>query len=258
MTMSEVLDLRTAGIRVCAGQLFHHDYLWFSSFEIAKTTRTAPIVHNYALSYATSGYSYGIYSGSKPSYDADLSAMAAYTTPARPGASHKIEWTRLTQNAINSRTQRTEGPRGINSPALGWRVVLNPCWEMDSGDHGYRFYAFVKGNYALPSIIRLGKKGCPVRLQWTAIEATHATNVSRPVQPTHAVNPLDVQGRILSYEPISIPPHLVFRQVEIADDWFIFDGKHRIHLPRRFTPAGPVLLAPDGIISSHPRRRRSR
>src|SRR6266481_5126419 len=114
--MSELLDLGAAGIRVFAGQLFHHDYLWFSSFEIAKTTRTAPIVHNYALSYAISGYSYGLYRGSLPSYDADLAAMGVYTTPARPGASHRLGWTRFTQNAIDNRTQRTEGPAASIAP----------------------------------------------------------------------------------------------------------------------------------------------
>jgi len=143
--MSESLDLSRAGVRIFAGELFHHDYLWFSSFEIAKTTRTAPIVHNYALSYAVSGYSYGLFQGSKPSYDSDLSAMSVYTTPARPGISHRVEWTRFTQNAIDSRTLQTAGPRGINSPALGWRVVLNPCWPIGQAETGFRFYAFVRG-----------------------------------------------------------------------------------------------------------------
>jgi CRISPR-associated protein Csc1 len=255
--MPEVLDLGAAGIRVFAGQLFHHDYLWFSSFEIAKTTRTAPIVHNYALSYAISGYTYGLYRGSRPSYDADLAAMGVYTTPATPGASHRLGWTRFTQNAIDSRTHRTEGPRGINSPALGWRVVLNPCWEEDTVDLGFRFYAFVKSSIALPGVIRLGKKGCPVRLRWTPIAATKARRLAETLQPTHAVNPLDVQGRIVSYQPVSIPPHLLFRQAQIADDWFLLDGNDRIHVPRRFTPAGSSLIGSSGSMPVRSRRQKA-
>ncbi|MBV9300665.1 MAG: type I-D CRISPR-associated protein Cas5/Csc1 [Acidobacteriaceae bacterium] len=253
--MPEALDLSAAGVRIYGGQFFHHDYLWFSSFEVSKVTRTAPIVHNYALSYATSRYEYAIYYGSRPSYDADLRAMPVYTTPARPGTSHRIGWTRLTQNAIDTRTQRTEGPRGINTPSIGWRIVLNPCWETGHEDQGFHFYAFVRNGYSLPTVIRLGKKGCPVRLRWAALAASRAMHVAGPVQPTHALNPLDVQGQILSYEPISIPPHLVFRQAEIADDWFVFEGKHCIHVPRRFTPAGPLPLSPG---NTGQRRRRSR
>lgn len=255
--MSEALDLAEVGIHVYAGQLFHHDYLWFSSFEIAKTTRTAPIVHNYALSYAVSCYSYGIYHGSSPSYDADLAAMDVYTTPARPGASHQFGWTRLTQNAIDSRTHRTEGPRGINSPALGWRVVLNPCWETGSFHTGFEFYAFVKGDGNLPSVIRLGKKGCPVRLRWRPMVTTIARRSATPVQPTHAVNPLDIQGTIVSYEPVSIPPHLVFREAQIADDWFIFEGSDLIHVPRRFTPVGAIPIGRGGPMPPRRFRRKA-
>lgn len=254
--MSDVLRLDTAGISVFAGQLFNHDYLWFSSFEIARTTRTAPIVHNFALSYAISGYTYGIYRGSLPAYDTDLAAMNVYTTPARPAAPHRVNWTRFTQNAIDSRTSQTKGPEKINSPVLGWRVVLNPCSTGDSDECGFKFYAFVRSEFTLPNVIRLGKKGCPVRLRWRAISSTEAFRRVEPVQPTHAVNPLDVQGKILSYEPVPIPPHLVFRAAEIADDWFLFDGSDRIHLPRRFTPAGAAVIRP--VQESRPRRYRKR
>lgn len=253
--MSDSLDLGASGIQVYRGRLFHHDYLWFSSFEIAKTTRTAPIVHNYALSYAISGYTYGIYRGSLPTYDADLTAMDVYTTPARPAASHRPGWTRLTQNAIDNRTHRTEGPRNVNTPNLGWRIVLNPCWETESLQDGFEFYAFAKNTVALPGVIRLGKKGCPIRLHWTRIDATTATRLTGPLEPTHAVNPLDVQGKIVAYQPVSIPPHLVFRQAQIADDWFLLTGDDRIHVPRRLTPAGPI---PIGHFAPPPTRQRRR
>jgi hypothetical protein len=89
-----------------------------------------------------------------------------------------------------------------------------------------------------PGVVRLGKKGCPVRLQWEEIPFPVAVFTEAPVRPTHAVNPLDVQGEFVSFEPVSIPPHVVLRAAEIRRDWFVFSGKHRIHLPRRFTPAG--------------------
>jgi CRISPR-associated protein Csc1 len=169
--MSDRLDLGAQGIHLYAGHLYNHDYLWFSSLEISKTAATLPLIHNYALSYALSGYSYGVYHGNTPRYDADLTAMPAYATPARPERS--VARTRFTQNAINSRTLRTDdAPRGSNSPALGWRLVLNPVWRGaadPAGQPGFSFYLFARDPFRPPAVVRLGKKGCPIRLQWDEI-----------------------------------------------------------------------------------------
>jgi len=233
--MNERLDLDARGIRLWAGRFYNHDYLWFSSFEISKTVATSPLIHNYALSYAISGYSYGLYVGSTPRYEEDLAAMPAYATPARPQGS--VTRTRFTQNAVNSLTLRTDdAPLGSNSPALGWRLVLDPVWRSAAAELGgtaFTFYLFARDTFCPPSVIRLGKKGCPVRLEWEAITPAVAVLSESPVLPTHAVNPLDVQGEIVSYDPIAIPPHLIFRAVEIRNDWFVFAGENRVHVPRR-------------------------
>lgn len=231
------LDLKTQSLRLYAGCFYNHDYLWFSSFEISKTAATLPFIHNYALSYAISGYSYGVYAGNTPRYAEDLDAMPAYVTPARPQGT--VTRTRFTQNAVNSRTLRTDdAPRGSNSPALGWRLVLDPVWpaggqQRESG--GFTFYLFARDPFRPPAVVRLGKKGCPIRLEWEEITPAVAIFAENAVSPTHSVNPLDVQGELISYEPLSIPPHLIFRVAEIRNDWFIFAREHRVHVPRRFT-----------------------
>lgn len=233
--MAERIDLNDQGIRLYAGRLYNHDYLWFSSFEISKTAATFPLIHNYALSYAVSGYSHAVYVGNTPRYTEDLGAMPAYATPARPQG--VVARTRFTQNAVNSRTLRTDNaPRGSNSPALGWRLVLNPVWRSGAteGDlPGFAFYVFAREPWRPPAVVRLGKKGCPVRLQWQEITPAVAILIDQPVRPTHAVNPLDVQGEVVSFEPVPIPPHLIFRVAEISNDWFVFSGEHRVHLARR-------------------------
>ncbi|MEX0806077.1 MAG: type I-D CRISPR-associated protein Cas5/Csc1 [Candidatus Binatia bacterium] len=235
-SQSDPLELNAQGIRLYAGRLYNHDYLWFSSFEISKTAAILPLIHNYALSYALCGYSYGIYTGSTPRYAEDLNAMQAYATPARPQALSAR--TRLTQNAVNSRTLRTDdAPRGSNSPALGWRLVLDPVWHDGAGAGdllGFSFYLFARASFHPPSVVRLGKKGCPVRLDWQEITGAVGLFTDNAVRPSHAVNPLDVQGEIISYEPLPIPPHLIFRVAEIQKDWFVFAGEHVVHIPRRF------------------------
>jgi CRISPR-associated protein Csc1 len=228
------LDLKSQGVRLYAGHLFNHDYLWFSSFEISKTAATLPLIHNFALSYAVSGYSYGIYEGSVPRYAEDLSKMGAYATPARPARA--VARTRFTQNAINSKTLRTDdAPKGSNSPGLGWRLVIDPVWRSQAGEEsaGFRFYLFTQESFSPPAVVRLGKKGCPVRFEWSEVTPAVAQIWDKPVRPSHALNPLDIGGDIISYEPVAIPPHLIFRSAEICNDWFVFSGEHRVHVPKR-------------------------
>lgn len=236
--MNGRLDLNAEGIRLYAGRFYNHDYLWFSSFEISKTAATSPLIHNYALSYAISGYSYGIYIGSTPRYNEDLASMPAYATPARPLG--PVSRTRFTQNAVNSRSLRTDdAPRGSNSPSLGWRLVLDPLWRSVGAfevSQGFSFYLFARDGFRPPSVVRLGKKGCPIRFEWEEISPAVAVYTSEATCPTHAVNPLDVQGEIVSYDPLPIPPHLIFRVAEIRNDWFVFSRNAIVHVPRRFQP----------------------
>ena len=243
--MDRHLDLRARGLRLFAGRLYNHDYLWFSSVEISKSAATLPLIHNYALSYAVSGYSYGLYRGASPRYAEDLRRMSAYATPARPES--PVVYTRFTQNAINSRTLRTDdAPRGTNTPALGWRVVIDPILRNNAPspeNAGFGFYLFARDSFRPPCVTRLGKKGCPVRLEWEEIARPIAALKDEPVRPTHAVSPLDVQGKILVYDPVAIPPFLILRFADIADDWFVFSGEHRVHLPRRFVRDGEAPVS---------------
>lgn len=234
--MRDEVDLNEAGYCLYAGRLFNHDYLWFSSREISKNAATIPILHNYALSYAISGFSYGVYRGSAPRYLEDLNAMPVYATPAEGRGG--IAVTRFTQTAINSRTLRTDdGPDGINTPNLGWRTVINPSWTAEHQDSGFAFYLFARQSFAPPGVIRLGKKGCPVRLNWDEIPVPVAIRKEGTMRPTHPVNPLDVQGTIISYQPVAIPPHWLMAAVEIAGDWFVVAGEHQILVPKRIVQA---------------------
>jgi CRISPR-associated protein Csc1 len=254
--MNDRLDLNAQGIRLYAGHFYNHDFLWFSSFEISKMATTSPLIHNYALSYAISGYSYGLYVGNTPRYEEDLASMPAYATPARPQG--RVSLTRFTQNAVNSRSLRTDdAPRGSNSPSIGWRSVLDPVWgdERSPIDAvGFTFYVFARIGFNPPSVIRLGKKGCPVRLKWEEIRPTVAILSQDAVRPTHALNPLDVTGQIISYDPVAIPPYLILRVADIRKDWFVFSEKHRIHVPGRFIATQTVGFDSRGASSQSKQR----
>ncbi|MCC6177393.1 MAG: type I-D CRISPR-associated protein Cas5/Csc1 [Chloroflexi bacterium] len=227
------LDLNAQGVRLFAGRLWNHDFLWFSSYEISKVASTLPYLHNYALTYSMSDFSYGISPGPGPRYDDDLARMPLYCTPAEAQATTRV---RFTQNALNDLTGRTDdGPSGRNTPNLGWRVVLAPACERSEppSGTGFRFYCFTWGMTAPRGVARLGKKGCPVRITWEELSQPTARFADEPTVPSHVVNPLDVRGRLLAYEPISLPPHLLLRRAELVDDWVVRVGEHRVHVPAR-------------------------
>lgn len=232
--MNKAISLRDHDIRVFTCRLYNHDYLWFSSHEISKISTTLPVIHNYALTYSLGNFSYGISWKTSPSYEEDLAFIPLYATPALATSSSR---TRITYNAINSCTLRTDdAPSGINSPNLGWRNYIDPVYPTDKRSAqqlGYACYLFIFNGQNPKGVTRLGKKGAAMRIHWDEIEGPIASYREGPIRPTHPLNPLDISGIVSSYEPIVIPPHLLLRTAEIQNDWFIFSGLHRVHVPKR-------------------------
>ncbi len=235
--MTQSFRLHEAGVRVFAGRLYNHDYLWFSSNEISKVSTTQPFLHNYALCYGLALRSYRIFKGSTPKYvedaDGEFGAMPLYATP---GHAHHVQRTTVTFNAIDELTLTTGDSKASNTPNLGKRVYLNLLWEPLHAERpqlGFEFYVFTFDNYRLPGAFRLGKKSAPVRVRWEELPHAVALFREQPLRPTHVVNPLDVSGKLVSYDPISIPPHLLLRMATLANDWFVFSGRHTVHVPKR-------------------------
>ncbi len=235
------IRLADYGVRVFAGRLYNHDYLWFSSTEISKVSTTLPVIHNYALTYALSSFSYAAYRGNTPRYAEDLAQMPLYTTPAIAQSALR---TRVTYNAVDSLTLRTDIDLNINTPKLGWRIYLDPVYTPPGKprqEQGYTFYAFVFveehrkkfGDSTPQSVFRLGKKGAAMRVWWQEIANPLAQYCVEPKRPGHPVNPLDVSGQVMAFDAINIPPHLLLRSAEIVKDWFIFGSGAPIHLPKR-------------------------
>jgi hypothetical protein len=163
-----------------------------------------------------------------------LASMPLYTTPA---ISPVVTRTTITLNAVDDLTLRTDSGGKINTPNLGKRVTLDPCFELPQSGRrlelGYLFFCFVRGDYRPPAVARLGKKGCPIRVCWKGIESPQAFLLDEAVVPAHPVNPLDISGEVLSYDPIILPPHMLFRRAEIRGDWFVRVDGGMVLLPKR-------------------------
>ncbi len=230
--MSDALKL-AGRVRLFVGRLYNHDYLWFSSNEISKVSVTLPVLHNYALCYAIAGHERGVALGSTPAYADDLARIPLYVTPAQ--SDRLVERTAVTFNALDSISLRTDLKPNVNTPDIGKRIYLDPVFERRTEERphwGYTCYLFTFDRSQPRGAFRLGKKGCPMRVHWEEIEWAKAEFSADAKRPSHIVNPLDVTGRVLRYEPAALPPHLLLRSAEIAEDWFIERGLHIIHVPK--------------------------
>lgn len=231
------LRLRDAGVRLFACRLLNHDYLWFSGTEFSKRSETLPILHNYALTYSLGDYSY--WQGPPtPRYEEDLAEIQVYATPADgPQATR----TRFTYNALDDLTLRTDaGRRGVNTPDLGYRTYINPVFGPGNPRRpaGFLTYLFTFDGRAPKGVTRLGKKGTAWRVLSSEIDDPVATWRTGIVQPRHPINPLDVSGAIVAYEPVLMPPHMLCRRAQVRDDWFVSAPdkdreSHTVHVPRR-------------------------
>lgn len=212
------------------------DFLWFASFEWAGDSDTALFLHSFALSIALGGREH-ILGGTVPQYEEDLNALSVYCTPARldPRFSRARPYnagqaqlsTSFTFNSIDEPTQLTQALRlgdKVNDPKLGRRQVLVPGLR-------FEFVAFTRNAFQVPRVARLGKKRSPVVIE--RVERISGHRFRGDATPDHAVNPLDVEGRVVRYVPVAIPPHLIFDRAEIQQDEFIRAGNHVIHVPVR-------------------------
>ncbi len=152
-----------------------------------------------------------------------------YATPAINSGASRMK---ITMNVINDRTLKTELEAKKNTPSLGKKVVIQPEFSSNNSS-GFLFYCYTWDDYNLPGTFRIGKKGCAVRVNWQEIKSPKVYFLKEPVSPSHPLNPIDLNGQLLSYEPIMIPPHMIFRKSKIQHDYFVFAGNEKILFPKR-------------------------
>ncbi len=222
--------------QVYAVTLVPQDFLWFSSYDSLGISSTEAVIHNYALAYALNRFERAIAWDTLPRYEEDLAKMPCYCTPARTNDVVRI---RITYNAVDERSQRTDSEQTMNTPMLGQRRVIVPFVHRGTRAEPvkFSFYLFAPPGAILPRLIRLGKKRAPVRLDYRLL--TDGRLVRRTDTPTHLVNPLDVAGRIRTFWPVSIPPNLVLDSATIENDWFFVAGRDIVHVPKRLSERAP-------------------
>jgi hypothetical protein len=228
------IDLAASDVRVYVGKMEPHDYLWFASTDANLWAAILPLLHNIALTFSLSQRSRAL-SGTVPSYQEDLASVDLYALPAEaPGLSRAT----FTQNAVDERTLRTDTGVKLNTPALSRRVTLAPSAIVGSDDApAFAVAAFSRNGVVPPARTRLGKKGAAMRWYWEPVKDARASRPAEPWTPDHPVNPLDLLSQPESYEPVALPPHLLYRRATLNGDYRVvarWSGNTRqIHVPVR-------------------------
>lgn len=239
------IDLTAKGVAVYVGRMEPHDYLWFASTDANLWAAILPLLHNVALTFSLAQRS-RVLSGTVPYYQEDLASVDLYAVPAEASGLSRASFT---QNAVDERTLRTDLGVKLNTPALSRRVTLAPSATAASDDApGFAVAVFSRNGAIPPRRTRLGKKGAAVRWYWQPVEDAKATRPTEPWTPDHPVNPLDLLSQPSLYEPVAMPPHLLYRRATISGDYRVlahWNGRpHQIHVPVRVLRWMSLNVAP--------------
>lgn len=216
-----------------------HDFFSYVSKEL-KVGVPSDIISNTALLYAFNTHvssAHRTVSGTTPHYREDMKKFSIYSTPAKlleddmaimggelekwEGVSRDLK--RLTYNAIHTVTNITETRQAV--PSMGHYMKYPPLTP---------FECFTIGGRS-SSVIRLGKKLPPVRVEYQPLENVRIVR-GREFSPSHPVNSKDLPSStdVLECSVEIIPPVPVYRTARLKGDYLLgeVDGKeYRIVLP---------------------------
>lgn len=211
-----------------------HDSLYFATREMGTLYETERFLHNYALSYALFndrliGVPY--FSGSyRPDYPNDLGRLNAariYVTPARP-----LKWDfifvtwKMAQVTYYRRPERFGG-RGNYPENIGRAKELAP-------GSIFEFFVLSEDSVQLPHWIRLGKWASKAEV--VAERLPEVREREGAFVASSPLNPLDVPGRLVVYDVISMPPVSLVNAATIQGRYLELDGgKIRLPANMRYT-----------------------
>lgn len=191
-------------ITVTRCRLTLHDSVYYATREMGTLYETERYIHNYALSYALFNdtiikvpYFCASY---KPNYRGDLSKLnelGIYVTPAKP-----LTWDYLLVTwkiAQVSYYRKPERFGGKNYPKnIGRAKELAPGSE-------FEFFIISNRPVQLPRWIRLGKWHSKAEVTIEPLGEPGAEK-NEPYTASAVLNPLDVPGRLVAFDVVSMPP----------------------------------------------------
>lgn len=213
-------------MQVYACRLTLHENLFYATREVGRLYETGRYLHNYALTYAL-GFTAGSYFNAEqaPHYERDLAPLnerGIYVTPARAlDVAYSLSTFKYADNHYHVRME----PGRANTPSFGRakEIAVGSTFE----------FAVLSANETLrlPRWVRLGlwSSKAEVTVIGSYIVSAAGTSVSEAAYP---LNPLDVPGKMVVFNLISMPPSSLVDQALVeGPGWTVQGGKQRLWLP---------------------------
>lgn len=195
-----------------------HDSLFYATREMGTLYETGRFLHNYALSYALFNeqlirvpYFAGSY---RPDYPEDLGKLnqaGVYVTPAHPIEVDYLLTTWKMAQVTYYRKSEPFGARGNFPENFGRAKELAP-------ESKFEFFVISQQPVVLPHWIRMGK--------WASKLLVEVVNQSKPAEREGVyisaipLNPLDVQGHLVAFDVISMPPVSLINHAQVVGKYY--------------------------------------
>lgn len=220
-------------MRLYLCRLIFHENLFYATREVGRLYETGRYLHNYALTYAL-GLAVAPYFHARqiPRYAEELRGLnerGVYVTPARGIAvRYELVTFKYADNAYRVKME----PGRRNTPSFG------RAKEIAVGSQ-FEFAVLSREPLRLPRWVRMGLWRSKARLKCLGETEPKIQKHDERVSSL-PLNPLDVPGKLLVYDLISMPPSSLVENARLVTKWLQaeIDGR--------------VVWLPDGMTYTFP------
>ena len=195
-----------------------HDSLFYATREMGTLYETGRFLHNYALSYALFNEQLihvPYFSNSyRPDYPGDMGKLneaGVYVTPARPLQIDYLLITWKMAQITHYRKSVPFGARGNFPENFGRAKEIAPEGQ-------FEFYVLSKQPVTLPKWIRMGKWASKILVE--IVSQSQPTKRTGLYISTIPLNPLDIQGNLVTFDVISMPPVSLVNHAQIEGGYY--------------------------------------
>jgi CRISPR-associated protein Csc1 len=217
-------------MRLTLCRLTFHENLFYATREVGRLYETGRYLHNYALTYALGLASAPYFQPLQiPNYAEELGALnkeGVYVTPARGvDVRYQLVTFKFANNAYHVKME--QGSRNIPSFGRAKEVAVGSIFE---------FGMVHKETLRLPHWLRMGLWRSKAYLEILGEAELKSASGERTRTATLPLNPLDVDGRFITYDLISMPPSSLVDYALMETDWLEAKFHERaVYLPAQLT-----------------------
>jgi CRISPR-associated protein Csc1 len=218
---------RNYPMRVYLCRLVLHENLYYATREVGRLYETERCIHNYALTYAlglaTAPY---FHAQQVPQYREELMPLnerGIYITPAR-GVEVRYSLNTFKYASNLYHVEMEKGSRNTPSFGRAKEIAVGSTFAF-AALSAYEELRF-------PRWIRLGIWRSKAALEWEEINDIHPH--SGTYTSALPLNPLDVAGRLVVFDLLSMPPVSLIQNAQIEGEFYELPNRQRLPVNMRY------------------------